>query len=187
MSLKGLIKNQTIIIDDHKRGSGEIKDWNNQASDIHIDKSTNFPIYGKRQDIRIRVPLNSNRAIKLESFTRKQKNYIPKKLLKEINSAFEDKETRENFMVDLIHILKDFNLILDSEQKVRMILDKLSRHFNLKWSDEKITIYSRDILQKYTELYLDEKNREYFITVETNRIIIGQNNGYAKNKYFEKA
>ena len=35
MILKELIKNQTIIIDDHKRGCGEIKSIDNPATDVH--------------------------------------------------------------------------------------------------------------------------------------------------------
>ena len=46
MSIKKLIDNQTIIIDDHKRGSGEIKNWYDLANDVHIDKLTNFRIEG---------------------------------------------------------------------------------------------------------------------------------------------
>lgn len=64
MSLKGLIDKQTIIIDDHKRGIGEIKNWDAPSSDVHIDKLTNFPIKGKRQKVRIRIPINSERPIK---------------------------------------------------------------------------------------------------------------------------
>ena len=46
MSIKKLIDNQIIIIDKHKRGSGEIKNWNDLANDVQIDKSTNFRIEG---------------------------------------------------------------------------------------------------------------------------------------------
>lgn len=51
MALNGLIKKQTIIIDDHKRGSQEVKNWDDPSSDIHIDKTTNFPLDGKRQKL----------------------------------------------------------------------------------------------------------------------------------------
>ena len=54
MALKELIENQTIKIDDHKRGNREIKNWDNARSDIHIDKTTNFPLNGKRQKVRIK-------------------------------------------------------------------------------------------------------------------------------------
>jgi hypothetical protein len=67
MSLRKLIEGQKIIIDDHKRGSGEIKDWDNPANDIHIDKTTNFKVDGTRQALRIRVPINSERPIKIQN------------------------------------------------------------------------------------------------------------------------
>ena len=63
MALKNLIENQIIIIDDHKRGAGEIKDFDNLENDIHIDKETNYKIDGKRQKLKIRVPVNSDNPI----------------------------------------------------------------------------------------------------------------------------
>ena len=70
MGLKSLIENQTIIIDDHKRGNREIKNWDDIQNDVHIDKKTNFRINGKKQNFRIRIPINSDRPIKIEN-TRK--------------------------------------------------------------------------------------------------------------------
>ncbi|GHT18588.1 hypothetical protein AGMMS4957_01150 [Bacteroidia bacterium] len=37
--MKELIKNQEIIIDDHKRGSQEVKRWDYTQDDVHIDKT----------------------------------------------------------------------------------------------------------------------------------------------------
>ena len=60
MALKELINEQTVIIDDHKRGSREAKNWDDQSRDIHIDKTTNFPLDGKIQKLKIRIPINSD-------------------------------------------------------------------------------------------------------------------------------
>ena len=48
MSLKSLIENQSIKIDDHKWGNREIKDWDNKQFEVHIDKTTFYPINGKK-------------------------------------------------------------------------------------------------------------------------------------------
>lgn len=67
MSLESLIHDQVIIIDDHKRGAGEIKNFDNQQNDVHIDKETSYPINGKRQKLKIRIPINSDKQLKSKS------------------------------------------------------------------------------------------------------------------------
>lgn len=183
MSLKNLIENQTIMIDDHLRGTNEKKNWDDQTKDIHIDKKTNRKIGGVRQDIRIRVPINSSRPIKIENM-KGQINEIPKKISKEIKEAFEDKETREAFVSDVIETLENFPTILKSEKRVQQVLKNLSKHFDLDWSGEIISTYTKDVLKYYAQLYLDKTGKQYFITVDKNKIEIGQNNGYAR--YFKK-
>ena len=94
MALNGLIKKQTIIIDDHKRGSQEVKNWDDPSSDIHIDKTTNFPLDGKRQKVRIRIPINSDRPIIIENGKRLELNEIPKKLYWENRKALPPPQIR---------------------------------------------------------------------------------------------
>jgi len=162
MSIKKLIDNQTIIIDDHKRGSGEVKNWNDSANDVHIDKSTNLRIDGRYQKVRIRIPINSERPVKIENSRNESIDSIPKKIIKEIKEAFEDKETRDRFIKDLIDTLRNFGEILENEERVRQTLERLSKHFDLKWTTEKITSYINNTLQTYTEIYNDETGNEFF-------------------------
>ncbi len=179
MSIKGLITNQTIIIDDHKRGSGEVKNWDNKTAEIHIDKITEYPIEGKKQKVRIRVPLNSNQEVRIENGRKNQLKEIPGKLKKEIITAFKDKETRENFIKDVIETLKDYATVLSSEVRAREVLKRLSQHFGLEWTNEIIATYVNDTLQKYTETYKDKEGNDFYITLERDKIKIGQNNGKA--------
>jgi|AMWB02.1.fsa_nt_gi hypothetical protein len=183
MSLKGLIDNQTIIIDDHRRGMGEEKKWDDERTDIHIDKTTNYRLEGKRQKVRIRIPINSDRPLKIENQRGQYLEEIPRRMQKEISSAFEDTEVRERFMTDLIFVLKDFGSLLDSVEKLRVVFERLSKHFNLKWTEEKIIRYSQDVIKIYTELYRDEDGHSFFITVNRNRLKIGQKSGYARFAY----
>jgi hypothetical protein len=182
MNLKGLIDRQIIIIDDHRRGSKEIKSCDDQSADIHIDKQTNYPVDGKRQKVRIKVPINSERNISIENAKGQHLNKIPRQLRNEINKAFQNKVKRERFIKDLIETLRDFPTILNDRQRLRQILNNLSKHFDLKWSEEIITTYTDDVLTVYTEYYLDKNGNLFFITVDKVKIKLGQtNNKYARN------
>jgi hypothetical protein len=66
MSLRPLLEKQTIRIDDHKRGTREIKNWDDPGADVHIDKRTKYKVNGKVQSVTIRIPINNNRQISVE-------------------------------------------------------------------------------------------------------------------------
>jgi len=182
MAIKGLIERQTIIIDDHKRGTGEVKNWDKKDVDVHIDKTTNFPVKGKRQNIRIKVPINSDRPLKMENAKSKSHNKIPLQLKREIKKAFENKAQRERFIKDILEHIKNFDTILSSEVRVRQVLSNISEHFDLEWTKEKIATYSNDVLSLYTQNYTDEKGGQFFITVDKFKIKIGENNGYTRHQ-----
>ncbi len=178
MSLKNLIENQVIIIDDHKRGSREIKDFDNPQNDVHIDKETNFPVNGKRQKLKIRIPINSDKPIKIEN--KRKQIEIPRQLNREIKKAFEDKEIRKQFILDVLKTLKNFKTSLSSEDQVRTIIRRLAGHFGLEWDDKVVKKYSEDILLSYTQFLNDKQGSEYFIKIDKEQITIGENNGYTK-------
>lgn len=73
MSLKPLIHNQSLIIDDHKWGAKEEKNWDKSSTDVHIDKKTKYPIGGKKQDVRILIPINS----KIQNILNKRDGIFP--------------------------------------------------------------------------------------------------------------
>ena len=178
MSLKNLIKKQTIIIDDHKRGTGEIKNFDNPENDVHIDKETNFPINGRKQRVKIRIPINSDKPIKIES--NRQKISIPKSLDKEIRMAFENQKIRDAFISDVLKTLENYETALNSEEQAIVILKRLSKHFDLKWDTRTIKEYCKDALSVYTQFYKDDQNKKFFIKLEEDKITIGENNGYTK-------
>lgn len=186
MALKKLIENQIIIINDHKRGSREAKNWDDLTTDVHIDKTTNFPINGKRLDIRIRVPINSERPLKIDNKKKKTYKDIPLSLKHEIQSAFEDRQKRERFIKDIIEHIKNFDTILSSEQRVKQVLSNISKHFDLEWTKEKLATYSNDILALYSQSYTDATGRQFFIIVDNEKIKIGENNGFARHQKYIK-
>ncbi len=67
MSLKPLIKNQSLIIDDHSQGNREINDWDNKNKDVHIHKNTRTKIEGKKSNLTIKIPINSGRKISISN------------------------------------------------------------------------------------------------------------------------
>lgn len=182
MALRGLIENQTIIIDDHRRGSNEIKDWDNPFNDIHIDKTTNYKIKGKRQHFKIRIPINSDRPIKIQDFQSKSRSDLPRQFTKEIQLAFKDRQKREHFIKEIISILRNYSTILENEQRVRQVITNLAKHFGLQWTDKVIKTYVNDVLLLYTQTYKEVDGKVFFLTVESMRIRIGQTNGLARHQ-----
>jgi hypothetical protein len=178
MSLKNLINKQRIIIDDHRRGAGEIKNFDNPENDIHIDKETNFPVKGKKQKVRIKIPVNSDRPISVES--KRKQIPIPARLESEIRSAFEDTAIRIEFIRDLIMILSNYESSFNSEEKIISILKRLAKHFDLGWDGKTIKEYTDEILKSYTEYFTDDRGRRFFIELDRQKITIAENSGYAK-------
>lgn len=173
MSLKPLIQNQTLKIDDHNWGSGEIKKWDSDNRDVHIDKSTKYTLEGKKQKIRIKIPINSERPLKIENQKGISLNQIPQKLRKEINSAFENKEIREAFINDLVEVLENYDSILDTIEKVNEALKNISKHFDLNWTNQNIQSHINGFLSRYTQVYSDERGEQFYITIDKKRITLG--------------
>jgi molecular chaperone GrpE (heat shock protein) len=171
MSLKPLINNQSLIIDDHKWGAREEKNWDKSSNDIHIDKKTKYPIDGKLQEVRIKIPINSDKEISVQVKKNKLGN-VPRKLKKEINDAFEDKQTRDAFIRELLPILENFSSNLDSVEKAIRVLDRISKHFDLEWSTQTIENHLKGALIELTQVYIDSDNKQYYISLDRNKIKI---------------
>lgn len=173
MSLKPLIKEQKLRIDDHKRGTGEVKDWNDSSADIHLDKETNYPIKGRIQNVRIKIPLNSDSDISIKN-NKKPSAEIPRKLIREIQGALENKKDRQDFVNDLVDILKDYESALSNIDNLRQSIKKIGKHFELDWSDSEIATSVNGALQSLTKYYSDDENNRYFIKFDRREITIGQ-------------
>lgn len=182
MSLKSLINNQSIMIDDHKRGSQEVKNWDDKSSDIHIDKSTKYRINGKKEEVRIRIPINSEKDISVENRDKHRIKDVPKKLKKEINKAFANKKKRKLFINDLVEILDNFSSTLENVNKVKVTLERLSKHFDLKWTEQNIQNYIDDYLTEYTQIFSDEFGKQFYITINRQRIKISDVDNWTRQK-----
>ncbi|WP_278584000.1 hypothetical protein [Coprobacter fastidiosus] len=175
MSLRSLIKKQIVTIDDHKRGCQEIKNWDDPNFDVHIDKVTQYTINGEKTAVRIKIPINSDRSITIVNKRRNNiDNIIPQKLKKEISKAFENKQIREDFLSDLIEVLKNYDSVMSTENKAKSALTKISKHFGLRLPTKKIASYVNDVLYKYQLEYEINRDEKYFAEIRKDKMRFGQ-------------
>lgn len=139
---------------------------------------------GKRQQVRIKVPINSDRPIKVENARKKELNEIPGQLKREIQRAFQNKTKRDSFIKDIVEHIKNFSTILENEERVKQVVSNISKHFDLKWTEDKISTYTNDVLMLYSQLHTDDAGNEFFISVDKEKIRIGENRGYARHQKY---
>lgn len=169
MGLRKLIEKQSIRIDPHQLGSNIPNDWTSSSLDIHIDKTTNTRINGKKRKVRIRIPLNTNRKIRIESLNNNIIDRIPPVLRKEIEEVFNDMAARDKFMKSLIFEIVKYDNILDDEVLIERLIRKFADCFELQWNETEI-IKQRD---KYNK-YFYEEARRYYISLGAEEIKIGE-------------
>jgi hypothetical protein len=181
MSLKPLLDKQIIRIDDHNRGNREIKNWDDSSKDVHIDKRTKYKIDGKTQEVTIRIPINSDREVSVE-INGKRNSDLPNKLYKEIRKVLRDNpQVAGAFAKEIADEIKDYNSLLDNEQKAQAALNRLSKHFDLDWTKDKIATYINDELVAYTQIYRDNKNKAYYFTLNRDYLELSDITGWSRH------
>ena len=182
MSLTPLLEKQVIRIDDHNRGNREIKNWDDQRKDVHIDKRTKYKINGKIQNVTIRIPINSEREIVVE-INGNRKDEIPNRLYKEIQKVLkENSQVTKAFAKDIAGEIKDYNSLLNDEKKAQAALEKLSKHFDLEWTNDKIATYINNKLVAYTQIYASKSNRTYYFTLNAYYIELSDVTGWSRHE-----
>lgn len=177
--LKSLIKNQTIQVDAHKRGTGEQIVWDSTANDIHIHKRTQYKVDGKILSLDIKVPVNSDRDIEISIVNnvrdkRKMLSIAERRVLSEIAKALSDKKTRTAFIEELLSVLDSYEKTFLSKENAQSVVKRLAKHFGLPAEiSREITTYAEDRLASLTGLF-QQKNEEYFISLSQNGIVAGQ-------------
>lgn len=184
MSLRSLISNQTVTIDDHFRGTGEVKTFDGQFKDVHLEKHTKAKVDGKKRKVVIKLPLNSDRGYTLE-IKGKTGLDIPRELLKEIKHALMDDNVVKALTNDLFEILTNYGSTLNDIEKVGYALDKIAKHFDISWDGQQIvnTKDGRNI--EVMRIYYDENNNEYYIKMNEQKIVISDGDYWSRrNKRF---
>lgn len=182
MSLKPLLEKQIIRIDDHNRGNREIKDWDDPKRDVHIDKRTKYGIEGKTQHITIRIPINSDREVAVE-INGNHDSKMPNKLRREIQQVLKDNKQRAGaFAKEIIKELNNYSSILSSEEKVEKALNRLSKHFDLEWTSDKIATYINGNLTAYTQIYRDRSSKAFFFTLNSEFLELSDITGWSRHE-----
>jgi len=181
MSLKPLLQKQTLRIDDHKRGTREIKNWDDDSADIHIDKRTKYKVDGKIRDVTIRIPINSNRPIRID-IDRDKNVEIPNKLYREIRATLDkNPDVARQLARDVMEEINDYQSKLTNEEKASAALNRISNHFGLEWTKDKIATFINDKLHVYTQIYRDNTNNLYFMTMNPVYIEISDITGWSRH------
>jgi len=183
--LSELLQKQKIRIDAHMRGSRENIRWDNSEQDIHIDKITHKNINGKRIEARIRIPVNSQRPIKIDIVNnvgkpKKILTILERNLVNEISQALSDSAARQNFVNDLLAILANYPSVLSDVEKAKDCMTRLANHFKLtkKVSQDLIDYvddrFKKKKIERVAAIYASERPGAYFIQINTSSITMGQ-------------
>ena len=146
MKLSALIDNQEIRIDTHQRWNREVNNWDNNAQDIHLEKRTLYKINGKKWNVIIKIPLNSDRKITILCKTKRQLE-IPPWLKKEIEQALQDNKIRQVFIWDLKNIINNYSSdILDDDCKLLDAIQRIESAFGVpsEFLVKRIDKFTRD-------------------------------------------
>lgn len=159
-----ILEKQSIRIDDHHWGTREEKNWDKSSRDIHFEKSTQTRIDGKKRTVKIKIPLNSDRPIRIDD-GKQSYGEVPRILLKEINDAFEDPLLRFNFVSNIYDVLLNFKSNTEDREKAKVALKKIAAAFGLLWNDEMI----RSQINKYS-VKLKNGDEKYQISIDKSKI-----------------
>ena len=165
MNVSPLIKQQTIIIDPHRRKYSAR--WDNSADDIHLHKKAK-----NNKDYEIRVPLNSKRRVNVTNAN--GSSTIPGWLKKEVQEAFNDDQKREKFIKDVVSAVKNYNdKTKTQEQRARQAMGNIKRAFGLECSRGVIKGWIRKSLKLYAQLFVEQDNY-YHIIITNTQFVIGE-------------
>ena len=178
MALRSLIEKQVITIDDHTRGCDKINNWDDSSIDVHLDKKTKYRIQGKYVEVRIKIPINSDRDITIKKNGREIES-IPQKISKEIEGAFRDKKIRDSFVKDLVDVLRTFASALTSKEKATAALTRIAQHFDLKpeMLIRSIPEYSGEGLNKLSLKYKTKSGESFYAEIQKDKMSFGEKDG----------
>lgn len=142
--IKRLLDKQQIRIDAHQRGTGQSNSFDSNK-DVHLHKETLTPVDGKRRKVSILISLNKDNVEIKDECTGTKLEGIPTQLDKEIKTALEKKDVRDQFIRDVKNILKDYSSeSLSNEEKCKKALERIAKSFGLEWNSNNIEKYFFD-------------------------------------------
>lgn len=178
--MRELIPNQSIRIDNHRRGGGGIDYYDDPANDIHLDKTV-YDDRKKNGTYHICVPLNSDRPV---TINRDENLDLPRRLAREIQRAFADQSRRERFVEELMGILEQYPILEandnenDDFDRIYDAMRRIADCFDLGWNDELVEKYVRQTRTHGTRFIalLPQLDFICYIAIESKHIIIADYN-----------
>ena len=189
MKLRPLIENQSVFIDAHGHEREDIT-FSDERFDIHLHKKTKYRVEGSIQEVNIRIPLNSTRPVKITN-ARNREMEVPRKLVKEIQDAFENIVLRERFVEEVKKILEDYFHVFWDKELAKTVMSRIGNFFGLEWANDAViftatrgqnatySLYQADFLYGYT-IYRMKMNWEgiFIESVHNNKQISFFQHGY---------
>ena len=159
------------MLDPH--GHYEIKSFNDIQYDFHLHKETKREIEGEKRKVIIKIPLNSNRKVQIES-NKKEQDYIPRKLEKEIHDILDsDINVRDKFLRDIIEAMKDYPKDFLEIGNVKTCIKRIGKAFGFDWEKLDVKYYlPENLTNKYSAKFIDTDSRGYRISINENEVVV---------------
>ncbi len=124
-NLYKLLNGQTIHIDAHNHGGGEISNFNDDSQDVHIHKTFRRNEFTKKGHIDIRIPLKESGKLFISP-------NAPDYIKREIQNILGSKKNRNDFLEKVYKELQDNWKWDNNETNRRKIAEKIASVFDLK-------------------------------------------------------
>lgn len=162
MKLHPLINNQHIIIDNHHPGTPFKWDWqeDEHIDDIHLDKSLNRKVNGKK--VCIRISLNNDHGVsEPKRCERENKEWIKayndmrEEVIKTLNA---NADVRNQLVADIILSIKEIGPNKEN-RAIRKALMRIAKHFGL---DRQLLTDAKDVKRGAVNLF-SLNNVQYYV------------------------
>lgn len=171
-TLRPLIKDQEVDIDDHRWGSGEASEW---GGGYHIHKRF---LRGRRKQVQIRIPIDRDHPFTITGTDKRTANTI----LREVKAALEDVDIRAQFAEDLSRVFDSITRGRGRVTVIRRAARRLVRHFGLSPTiiDETAEHY-RGVLTRFQASFADKADgATHVVVVRPSRVSVS-----GQTKYYE--
>lgn len=173
--MRGLIKQQTLRLENHKRADGQGIIF---GSGVHVHKVMNSDKYSGAE---VLIPLDRDEEIKFIKIKGGKK--IENRLRSEINKAFKDRKKRTDFVEDVLQELQRKCTYPNEREKLESFLlssKRIASHFGLVDVNNPIVRNTTDIFET---MHTDEEGNIYYLLqdIKGNNIRIGDSKDIVEN------
>lgn len=157
--MKGIINGQSIRIESHIYGSRECVSW---GKGVHIHKIMN---QDRHSGAEIIIPLDRYEEISFRKI--KGGTKTEKRIRNEIETAFRDRNKRQDFVKDVLAKLESYTVQMSNKDRIRSLMEgakNLASHFKLKQKIlDTFNPYIQHKLSPFISECEDKKGTTYYI------------------------